>query len=55
MIDNLVLIIVLVANLVPTNCHMLVNKVMQLNNRLLQRKTKEEEEEKWVDQNWKTL
>ena len=30
--DNLVLIFVLVANLVHSNCHMFVNKVMQLNN-----------------------
>ena len=55
MIGNLVLIFVLVANLVYTSCHMFVNKVMQLNNWLFQRKTKEEEEEKWVDQNWRTL
>ena len=55
MIDNLVLILILVANLVPTNCRMFIKKVMQLNNRLLQRKTKIEEREKWVDQNWKTL
>ena len=37
MIDNLVLIFVLVANLVCTSCYMFVNKVMQHNNRLLQR------------------
>ena len=55
MIDDLVLIFILVAHLVCTNCHLFVNKVMQLNNWLLQRKTKEEEEKKWADQNWKTL
>ena len=55
MIDNLVLIFVLVANLFYTNFHMFINKFMQLNNLFLQRKTKEEETEKWVDQNWKTL
>ena len=55
MIDDLVLTFVLVANLARTNCHMFVNIVMQCSNWLLQRKTKEEEEEKWVDQNWETL
>ena len=55
MINNLDLISVLVANLVRTNCHMLLNKGMQLNKLLLQRKAKEEEEKKWVDQTWKTL
>ena len=50
MIYNFVLIFVLVANLVRTNCHMFLSKMMLLNNW----KTKEEEE-KWVDHNWKTL
>ena len=55
MINNLALIFVLVANLVRTNCHMFVNKGMQINKLFLQRKAKEEEEEKWIDQTWKTL